>query len=187
MRKIAINLALSLIGFMVIGCSYDDSKNHTDYTLPENIAELEKYAVENNIFIDVDGDAIHEESMNNLAGNLEPTQAFLREKKLCEIAYQRFSKHVTLVDKIEQIDIKSGAEINISEVLFQCFMKNLEESNEHVREVLRNGGDIIVCDPNSPIIYMVVNENGELVQVDKSPLEGMDVIEIPITVAEAVE
>lgn len=187
MRNLVKSAVYVIIAIFAISCTNSNSKDYSENSLPENIAELEKFAVENNIFIDVDGEALHKEYMNNLAGNLEPTQTFLRENKLCEIAYQRFSKHVTLVDKIEEIDIKSGAEINISEALFQYFMKDLEEGNEHVREVLRNGGDIIVGDRNSPVIYTVVNENGELVQVDKSPFEGMDVIEIPVTSAETVD
>lgn len=186
MKNILKNIGI-ILPILLCGCQSREAIVETSDIESLSIPELEKFAVENNIFIDVDGDALYKEYTNNLASNLKPTQTFLRENKLCEIAYQRFSKHVTLVDKIEEIDIKSGAEINISEALFQYFMKDLEEGNEHVREVLRNGGDIIVGDRNSPVIYTVVNENGELVQVDKSPFEGMDVIEIPVTSAETVE
>lgn len=178
MKKSVLIALCFVAGLIAVGCRADVVlQDDSCAELPSDPEELFNYAVENDLFIDVDAEAVANEHLSSIAGNHSPSEEFIRKNILCRVAYERFSKHVTLEDGIEYVGIKSGAEIKISEQLFQWFMRELEEGNEHVMKAKERGERVFVIDrrAGAGTLCVAQGEDGKLEIVD-APLEnGNDV------------
>ncbi len=88
------------------------------------------YALSND-FIDVNFKAVEKATLNPASRSEDVTEEDFA--KVWAAAY-RFYRHVSLEDSMYVWDINNGADINISEEIFNAFTNNLDEANAAVKE-----------------------------------------------------
>lgn len=175
------NVIAIVIPICFTACQQKDAEVSSDDLQSLNVSEMSDYVVQNNTFIDVDATVLSPEVLMNEA----PESDLLRQKALYDIASDRFNAHVTVTDGIMNLDLKSGAEINISERLFNHFNAELNDWNETAREAIARGEDVLVCPYPNTVVK--IDENGKTVSVEEGNSSDDNRMTIQLTNAVVVK
>ena len=135
MIKLLISATLALP--LLVGCASRENVQDVPVADVSPIptkpsSELVRSFVENDAFIDVDVKAVIYGQINaaSRAENNLSEEDFAK----MQAAIYRFYKHVSIVDSQYVWDLNSGAEINISEDIYNAFVGSLQEGNAQIRE-----------------------------------------------------
>lgn len=113
---------------------------------PRPSSELVRSFVENDAFIEFDVDAVSYASINPVSR--AENNVTEEDCAKMQAAMYRFYKHVSVVDSQYVWDLKSGAEINVSDDAFDFFVNNLEDVNGHIKKSIAKGTKIIITEPD---------------------------------------
>lgn len=108
--------------------------------------ELVKSFLETNAFLEFDADAVAYASIN--PSSRAENGVTEEDEAMMTAAIYRFYKHVSVVDSQYVWDVECGADINMSDKVFESFVNNLEDINRHIKEVNTRGGKICISEPN---------------------------------------
>lgn len=129
-RKFFISASVAI--FMLCSCSSQEQTQEHD---PEYYIPSPRELVENNTYIELPGPSLKK---NILIDSLTVEETIYDNK--LRAALYRFYKHVKLEDGYFKCDLKSGEEINISQELFERFIKNhVDGFNKWIDEVHSQG------------------------------------------------
>lgn len=103
-----------------------------------------KRLVDENTFIDFDVN----KAIDNLAAEI-PKALQGEDMHKSRAALYRFYSHVTSTEDGYSCDLKSGADINVSENVFNAFMANLKETNAAIAQMKAKGMDVDVAQVDS--------------------------------------
>lgn len=146
-------LAILMTGALLLttSCSSSETENE-EVKAAEAKAKIEALGkvatvrdlIDNNIFIDIDKETVAK--MKTSPHAIE--KGSLNDLKIMAANYL-FYKHVTLdKDSFYTWDIKNGAEIGISEDIFDLIANNLKEANSHIKDAHAKGTTIRVSQPD---------------------------------------
>lgn len=182
MKRFSKNILTLLLPVCITACQQKDAEESSSDDLQSlNVSEMSDYVVQNNTFIDVDATLFSYEALKNEA----PESDLLRQKVLYDIASDRFNSHVTVTDGIMSLNLKSGAEINISERLFNHFNAELNDWNETAREAIARGEDVLIC--SYPNTVVKIDENGKTVSVKEGNSSDDNSMTVQLTNAVVVK
>lgn len=143
--KLFLILALPLMA----GCA--NSEKAPTPTVDENVLPIKPsgelvrgYALSND-FLDVDLMKVEKATLFPASRSEDVTEEDFAKAKA--VVY-RFYKHVTLKDSTYVCSLKNGAEINISEELFNFYLNGLQEANAHIKELNAKGQKVIISEPD---------------------------------------
>ena len=135
MIKLLISATLALP--LLVGCASRENVQDVPVADVSPIptkpsSELVRSFVENEAFIEFDVDAVSYASINPVSR--AENNVTEEDCAKMQAAMYRFYKHVSVVDSQYVWDLKSGAEINISEDIYNAFVGSLQEGNAQIRE-----------------------------------------------------
>ena len=133
-RKFFISASVAI--FMLCSCSSQEQTQEPEYHIP-TVREF----VENNTYIDLPD---YPRGINLFSTHTDEEQIYLNK---LSAAHYRFYKHLKLENGYFKCDLKSGAEINISQYLFDKFYFNyVDDTNRWIDEVHARGNKATVIE-----------------------------------------
>lgn len=128
-----IHVILALVGCATSECSQDT----TDEKAEAVMVMTSKEYVDNNIFIDVDCEALSAQLKNNEDGRAIENNR--EDFEMMKAALYRFYRRVYVADNKYVCSAKSSSEINVSQRLYDFMAEGLEKMNENWIELHQKG------------------------------------------------
>lgn len=146
-----LKLLFVVVLLLLAGCvgresAKDVPAENVSAIAPKTSGALVRMFVENNAFIDFDVDAVSYASINP-ASRAENGVTEEDDAKM-QAAIYRFYKHVSVVDSQYVWDLNSGADINVSDNVFNFFVNNFEDINRQIKESNAKGTKVILREPD---------------------------------------
>ncbi len=144
MKHLALFKCL-IVSLLLTGCNSNTTQDEPNINETETKAKSTEtiQLVKENKFIDFDVNKV----IDNFAADVQ-NKIPEEEVHKYKAALYRFYSHVTSDDNGYTCDLKSGAEINVSENVFNALMQNLKETNEGIAQMKAKGMSVNVAQVN---------------------------------------
>lgn len=113
--------------------------NHMQLAVLEAPAGMVKKYVDSNEIIDVDINDLSQRLIKQASGASDATDISVEEIAKAKAVIYRFYKHVSVRDSLYYCDLTNGAEINISDQVFNALKNNIDEMNSQMQEMKKQG------------------------------------------------
>ncbi|MCQ2146303.1 MAG: hypothetical protein MJZ16_02175 [Bacteroidales bacterium] len=126
---------LLTILLLVISCGHSGDKG--DYTNSELTTKASDEILEDGEFLSVDMSDI-----DIVASKGDPSMLTPEQLATIKVVIYRFYRHVKIVDGYYVTEATSGKQLNMSEELFQFYLKDMNNVNAQVKELRKKGEEV---------------------------------------------
>lgn len=135
---------MSFLLLLLIGCTSESESVLQKIKETETPKGLVENYLDKNIFIDVDVNAIVQNSIN-------PTSRSFSEDDMAKMkaAIFRFYKNVSVEDGYYVCSISNASDINVSQEVYMALLNNLQDLNNLIKQAQDNGDILNIQIPDS--------------------------------------
>lgn len=139
-----VSIMMSFLLLLLIGCTSESESVLQKIKETETPKGLVENYLDKNIFIDVDVNAIVQNSIN-------PTSRSFSEDDMAKMkaAIFRFYKNVSVEDGYYVCSISNASDINVSQEVYMALLNNLQDLNNLIKQAQDNGDILNIQIPDS--------------------------------------